>query len=346
MPYQFSDAILQTLDREVGGYYLTSAPYEEAIATWKGIPIVYAKEHPDPKLFAKDPKKALEKIGGKIVGEVLNAWMEKTGHPRAMAQFGFSDEFPDVLKLKEEGKLSHSTSFFAMMKGKNLSGEITPNHVLVFEETSKDLPKDAGAFILNKAEGIPQIQSKEEKMPFAGFSDWEDCMSKQAEKYDEETAKKVCGKLKDKFEGKSPTKEEISAEMKSIVNALTAPSEDDKMAEEIKMKEEQLAVLNKAVTEKEEQIKVLQQKIATYEQEKRDAEWVSMKADLPVGMIHKEEDEKNLRKEFDEDPRAFAKRLLSMKKAEAPGKKEGVEVVDEAVEFKKINEDWKKGGGF
>jgi len=346
MPYQFSDAILQTLDREVGGYYLSALPYEEAISQWEGIPIVFATEHPDPKTFAKNPEKALEKVKGKIVGKVVSAWMEKTGHPRAMAQFGFNTQYPEILKLKEEGRLSHSTSFFALMKGKNLAGEVTPNHVLVFEETNKDLPKDAGAFILNKLEATPQIQNREEKMPFAGFEDFDSCVSKMMEKqgYDEETAKKVCGKLKAEHENK--------AEMKG--DAPIRPStEDVKMTDEIKMKEEQIEVLNKSISEKEgqikekeEAIKTLQQKIETYEQEKRDAEWVSMKADLPVGIIHKPEDEAAMRKEFDENPRAFVKRIVAMKKPDAPGKKEGTEVVDEAVEFKKLDESWKKAGGY
>lgn len=37
-------------------------------------------------------------------------------------------------------------------------------------------------------------------MPFAGFKDWDACMEKMRKKYDEETAKKVCGKLKAKYE--------------------------------------------------------------------------------------------------------------------------------------------------
>ena len=39
-------------------------------------------------------------------------------------------------------------------------------------------------------------------MPFAGFEDWDDCEKKMRKKYDEETAKKICGKLKAKYEGK------------------------------------------------------------------------------------------------------------------------------------------------
>ena len=37
-------------------------------------------------------------------------------------------------------------------------------------------------------------------MPFAGFEDWDACMRKMRQKYDEETAKKVCGKLKHEHE--------------------------------------------------------------------------------------------------------------------------------------------------
>jgi hypothetical protein len=337
--FNFSDAILQTLDREVGGYYLTSMPYEEAIGKWKGIPLVYAKEHPDPKLFATDPEAALKKVKGKIVGEVVNAWVERTGHPRAMAQFAFSDD--NILKLKEAGKLSHSTSFSARLDGKKVMGEVLPNHVLVFEEGPDDMPKDHGAFILNKQDKCPQvICNKVKELPFAGFTDWEDCMAKQSEKYDEETAKKVCGKLKAKFEGKTPTTEEVDAEMKEILTATS--KEEDKMTKEL---EQKIEILNKETAEKDSKIKELQQKVEEFEKDKADREWVSMKGKLPVGMIHKPEDEAALRKEWDENPKAFAYRILDMKQPEIP-KKEGTEVVDEQVEFKKLDSKWKSGGGF
>lgn len=39
--------------------------------------------------------------------------------------------------------------------------------------------------------------------PFAGFEDWDDCMKEMRKRYDEETAKKVCGKLKAEYEEKN-----------------------------------------------------------------------------------------------------------------------------------------------
>jgi hypothetical protein len=133
--------------------------------------------------------------------------------------------------------------------------------------------------------------------------------------------------------------------MKGEDAPIRPSTEDVKMADEVKMKEEQISVLNKTIADKDTEIVSLKAKVETYEKEKAEAEWVSMKADLPVGMIHKPEDEAGLRKEWDENPKAFAKRLIAMKKPELP-KKEGAEHVEEAVEFKKINEQWKHGGGF
>lgn len=172
-------------------------------------------------------------------------------------------------------------------------------------------------------------------------------MAKQSEKYDEETAKKVCGKLKAKFEGKTPTAEEINAEMKEIPTVTS--QEEDRMTKELEQKVETLnkdiSMKDEAIKEKDAKIAELQQKISEIEKEKAEADWLSMKEKLPVGMVHKPEDEAVLHKEYDENPKAFAKRILNMKIPEPP-KKEGEEVVAEAVEFKKINSDWKGRGGF
>ncbi len=145
------EAILQTLNRDIGGYYFPSEAFANNVTAWSSIPIIYASDHPDMKLFLENPKLALDKIKGRIVGEVTMPRIETVGHPRLMANMDIND--PEVNKLIELGKISHSTGFIGKVDGKNITS-VNPNHVLVFMEDANNLPKDRGAFILNKEDEI------------------------------------------------------------------------------------------------------------------------------------------------------------------------------------------------
>lgn len=144
------DAILQTLDRMVNDTYLTVDSFVASVDKWNGIPLIFAKDHPDQIKLAKDLLKEIERIGGRLVGAVADARVETTGHPRLMAQLDFDDAEAD--KFWEEGKLSPSTAFSCTLDDKRRTvGPIDPSHVLLFKETPKDQPGDPGTFILNKA---------------------------------------------------------------------------------------------------------------------------------------------------------------------------------------------------
>lgn len=158
------EAILQTLNRDIGGYYFPSEAFTNNVNAWSGIPIVYAIDHPDLKLFAENPKLALDKIKGRIVGQVTMPRVETVGHPRLMANMEIDDS--EVNALITAGKISHSTGFIGMVNGKNVTS-VTPNHVLVFMEDANNLPKDRGAFILNKEDGEEvDIVSVDTKKPY------------------------------------------------------------------------------------------------------------------------------------------------------------------------------------
>jgi hypothetical protein len=142
------DAILQTLDREVGGVYLPSAAFSRSVSAWDGIPLVYARDHPDMKLFDENPEAALAAVDGRIVGTLKDPRVETAGHPRLMGKLVFTD--PSMHTCVNMGKLSLSTSFWARKNSDGIFESIRPQNVLVFRETEYDKPRDPGTWILNK----------------------------------------------------------------------------------------------------------------------------------------------------------------------------------------------------
>jgi cation transport regulator len=143
------EAILQTLNRDIGGYYFPAEVFANNVQDWSEIPIIYATNHPDVKLFVESPQLALDKIKGRIVGKVTMPRVDIAGHPRLMGNMDITDQ--EINRFISEGKISHSTGFIGTVDGKNVTS-VTPNHVLVFLEDATNLPKDRGAFILNKQE--------------------------------------------------------------------------------------------------------------------------------------------------------------------------------------------------
>jgi hypothetical protein len=178
------DALLQLLNRQVGSDFFTVEPFEETIDEWEGVPLIFASKHPNFQVWSKAvPVRELLKVNGAVVGHIAKPTIESTGHPKFMGQMVFSDEkakglldsgeitqeifdrTEDALKtcsgLLGEGLLSHSTAFSCKSdKEGNLIANppLVPNHVLVFEETDEDQPKDRGAVILNQTQLQPELQ--------------------------------------------------------------------------------------------------------------------------------------------------------------------------------------------
>jgi cation transport regulator len=147
----FENTILQTLNRWIpnpeSGHYFAFEAFEQNVDSWKGVPVVFAKTHPDPNEFSTSQVDALEKINGRVIGMVNSARLEKEGHPRLMGSLGITD--PEALALWKEGKLSLSTAFLASVNKQTraVEGGIEPNHVLLFEEDEGNLPKDLGTLV-------------------------------------------------------------------------------------------------------------------------------------------------------------------------------------------------------
>jgi hypothetical protein len=147
------DTIIQSLDRQIGNDFFRSEEFLPTLDDWNRVPLVFAKKHPDPTLFRTDPNKALEKVGGRIVGEGINARIVAQGGTRLMEDLNWGND-ANVDELNVNGSLGLSTCF-GYNKGPNgqVMAPIIPNHILLFERTPTEQPRDPGTFVLNQETG-------------------------------------------------------------------------------------------------------------------------------------------------------------------------------------------------
>ena len=149
-------AILQTLNRVISGVCFSVTPFAESVNAWEGIPVIYAQDHPDMHALMSDPLAELARIGGRKVGIVTNPRIERAGHPRLMADTQIYD--PVVNDLIDKGQASLSTGFYATDNNYKITGNVIPNHLLVFKESLFDQPRDLGSGFLNKNSSEIYIQ--------------------------------------------------------------------------------------------------------------------------------------------------------------------------------------------
>ncbi len=346
------EAILQTLNRDIGGYYFPSETFAHNVQDWSGIPIVYAIDHPDLKVFAENPQLALDKIKGRIVGHVKTPRIEIVGHPRLMANMEIIDE--EINKLISEGKISHSTGFIGAIDGKNVIG-VKPNHVLVFLEDAKNLPKDRGALILNKEDGTV-IETEEDiqienvdKKPYGdveyadpGYQEdgvkrypldtekhvraaWSYInMPKNQKAYTADQLEKIKAKIKSaaKKLGIEISNKETETKMtEDKENELTkqleiSNKEKETMKSELVNRDETIKQLDISNKELKEQLKVFEQKEAERVKTLTESRWQTIVNSLPKGVREGDKDAK-LKAEFETDPQAFTLRLLEIKNTES-----------------------------
>lgn len=149
------DAILQTLDRWIGGYFMNASAFNPD--AWDGIPIIYQQNgiHPDLLKFATNPVEELKRINGKLVGVNRSPAIDVNGHARLTSNLTIEDSMVDGLINSK--KISLSTGFFGKSDEANKLTATTPNHILLFEEGSggSAAPVDIGAIILNSKDLKP-----------------------------------------------------------------------------------------------------------------------------------------------------------------------------------------------
>ena len=297
------DAILQTLNREIGGYCFPVDAFTNTVDAWSGIPVIYADNHPDMALFDKDQAAALEKISGEIVGTVNKPHVATDGHPRLMGQL--KNKNLDVAKLITAGKASISTGFRGTADENKQIVDVVPNHVLIFKEDSENMPKDHGAFILNKTDYIEFTNAGEILV-----SNNRHIIDKNIK---ESTNMEEVNELSEKLEIANKELGSVASKL-DIANketeSLKTTIEEQKTALEVANKKSDTQI--SSIEAYEITIKEFEQKEADTLAAKRDSEWDIVKANLPVGLTHKEDDDKALRSEWESDGQSFTAKYLPM----------------------------------
>ena len=343
------DAILQTLNREIGGYCFPVEPFTNSINDWEGIPVIYANDHPDMELFSENPTKALEDIKGEVVGQVSKPYIATEGHPRLMA--GITNTNTDVAQLIKDGQASLSTGFMGAADKESKILNVTPNHVLLFKEDSENMPKDHGAFILNK-EDLIEFTNRGEIMP------------------DENLTDKIKQPIIDLYNAIMSTDKPPENGADDSHNSGTLTTTEVENMEEVEKLSNELAIANKSIGDMTSNLDIankeintqkatitgLETKVKEFEQKEvdalkvtRDEQWAEIKNKLPPGLTHKEDDEKALRGEFDTDPYTFSTKYVGIQNKEEHGES-GQEFVNsdqndtEAADMKAMSDHNRKLG--
>lgn len=328
------DAILQTLERWIPGYeqgkgnegyvYFSKEPFEKAIDDWNGTDLIFGTEHPNMKLFASNPEKALKKVNARLIGELSKVQIETAGHPRLMGTLKIDDE--EVSKLYDEGKLSLSTGFIAPINNEyKITGKTEPNHILLFEENGDIQPKDHGALIFNMGKITEEIKNEGKILSAKNEIEL---------KAIAEDVKKGFERLWSLLKGITIAKENKKEVENQEGNFKYLEEEEMEKVEELTSK---LESANKELANKtsefetatkthEDEVRGYKDRIAEFEQKEadkqkaeRDAQFEQIVAKLPPGMTHKEEDKTALRAKFDNDPTALMAELMSLERKEGTG---------------------------
>ena len=337
------EAILQTLDRESNGIYLAREAFESNLGDWEGVPVVFAQDHPDPDAFAENPEMALEKVKGRMVGTVRNPSIDMTGHPRLMAQLAIDDD--DIDRLIDEGAaneapVSLSTAFRCPAEEDGdritLTGPVDPNHVLLFVEEGDSQPGDKGAFILNRQNDEHEAQNllrrlgtlitNLTKRKVTTMSNDDEHTHEEEDEEEEEEVSEEEGSPEEEDEEEV---EEIDEGEDRRPDSKSTPQEEDKdKPGTVAALSAALEEANGAITALRAENAQLRAAQAQFEHLEKDQKWLEMKAHLPKGMVHGD-NEAESRKEFEANPAGFALKVLRFKdETEAPGGREGAEHIN------------------
>lgn len=315
------DAILQTLNREIDGYCFPADAFEKNVKAWDGIPVVYADDHPNMSLFVENQQKALDEIKGQIVGRISNPYIATDGHPRLMA--GLTNTNKDVARLIRDGKLSLSTGFKGISDDNYRIKEVVPNHVLVFREDLNNMPKDHGAFILNKdtyiefsnkGEFMSETITDKIKNPIIELYNAVMGGSSQEEYWE-----------RDNSHTDDTTKEVEMKEMIELSNKLkTAEDSLGDVTSKLDIANKEIATKDTKISELEAKVKDFEQKEEAAEKLRKDALWIDVKNKLPPGVTHGEK-EAVVRAEWNTDPYTFTAKYIGITNKADPTQEEGIE---------------------
>lgn len=324
------DTIFNSLERQIDGKWFATAPFAETVSEWNGIPLIFAKNHPDMLNFLEDPEAELRRIDGKLVGYQDKMRIDAAGHSKLRGDMVFDEgatlhsnsgqaikadpaAVETVKKLYQDGKLSLSTGFFCpddkgQLNGTvTLSGKVTPNHTLVFEENfaTGDTPKDPGAFILNKQgsdlNAMKVLSTTEEGEIISILQKLQGLLTGPISAYF--TQKKEHAETEqesDTMDGK---------EFQDAIAAANKATADAKV--ELSAAQAKITELEAEIGKKEETLSNLQKTVDAINQQKEDASWAEAKKLLAPGLTHKSEDEAKLKDLWKNDKDAFYLKAIS-----------------------------------
>jgi hypothetical protein len=298
------ESILQTLERASNGLYLPLDAYKPTVGDWAGIPLIYVEkspaEHPNPEAYDQDPRAELERIGGRLVGQCLDAWIDMVGHPKLRGRLGVDD--PEVDNGIDNGKISLSTGLRNLRpKGDRLTEPARPHHILLFREGGRDQPGDKGAFILNTETDTDETLFAKFKAFLKGAATGEAGTGDRAEEKEMADIKEL--------EGKLATREQELAQANLAYTQLQT-----KMAE-----------MGEAVKAKDAEIAGLRTEKLAFIAKEQDAKWGAFKSKhIPPGMVAGDK-EKEARKEFEADPLTFMEKVLEFREQHPVDSGDGAE---------------------
>ena len=151
------------IDCSTGYFYHPASVYEQNVSDWNGTRIVlnpdeFCALHPDALLYEADPDTALTDVKAHDVGYIDDVRIIWEGHPRLVAAMHISetDAYGKMaLDLYYAGQFGISIADIFEANEGVVTGNIRPNHVLVFKEDGWNMPADKGAVAANSRQRVP-----------------------------------------------------------------------------------------------------------------------------------------------------------------------------------------------
>lgn len=289
--YNIHDAIIQTLDRDLGwdeyGNRQIFSPdvYESALSTVSDSLIIYSPTgvHADAYKYEENPEEAISAIGGRIAGKILQPYIDKTGHPTVRGKLAFEPD-QEIEKLISEGHLSLSPAVWTTYDDNGNVIRVRFQNLLIFPEIPGGpyVPGDPGTIILNSKPNNKTGTNMTETQGGAAIAPQLD-----------------------------PQQLSSLVEMVSQFTAFQKKVEE-REAESAKKAEEREAQFSKLLEDEKQKRLSLESAIKAEKEAQKEAEWISVFTNplLPEGM--KKIPEEQLKKEFYESPATFTNKLMSV----------------------------------
>jgi len=293
-------------------YYLDAEAFQGTETAWDQSPVIFAQAHPeDFDLVDNDLETALSQLKdykgrpGSICGSLSGSDVIIPGQPRLSSKVTFDN--PEIQALYEKGKLSLSTGFTCTPGNDGrLTGKVRPNHVLIFVVDDHNQPRDKAAMLLNlkKEEDMDathagRVISDKNKSRFKQALDALTSLFSEMVPEDvaqQETIPPVIPAVNQ--EGDEMADTELKNQIDAAKATITAKDT------EIANKDAEIKKLTNAQTE-------FQNKLVKIEQDRKDADWISVKNTIPPGWIDTTEHETEIRAMAENEPLKFVAKLAA-----------------------------------